>query len=93
MVRVFGTDGEKALIDAFSHEFCYSQHLTCFLHVRRNIQQKLHDCNVPIENIKQILDDIFGRNIDNAFEEGLVDASDNDDFHKKLDVLGKNGKH
>jgi len=32
-VRVIGTDGEKALIDAFKHEFGFAQHLTCFIHV------------------------------------------------------------
>jgi len=29
-LRVFGTDGEKALIDAFLHEFKFAVHLTCF---------------------------------------------------------------
>ena len=33
-IRAFGTDGEEALINAFSHEFGFSQHLTCFIHVR-----------------------------------------------------------
>ena len=33
-VRAFGTDGEKAIADAFMHEFTYSQRLTCFIHVK-----------------------------------------------------------
>ena len=46
-VRAFGTDGEKALRDAFSHEFGFAQCLTCFIHVRRNIKAKLTEFNVP----------------------------------------------
>lgn len=43
-----GTDGEKALIDAFSHKFHLSRHLTCFIYVHRNIKQvpgQLHTHN------------------------------------------------
>lgn len=46
-VHAFGTDGEKALADAFSHEFRYAQHLTCFIHFRRNVKDKLHDSKMP----------------------------------------------
>lgn len=86
-VRAFGTDGEQALIDAFSHEFRFSQHLTCFIHVRRNIKEELNKCSIPSEVAKMMLDDIFGRRLGTIFEEGLVDASDDDDFQKKLDAL------
>lgn len=41
-LRVFGTDGEKALIDAFSHEFRLAIHLTCSIHVRRNVKDQLN---------------------------------------------------
>ena len=34
-LRAFGTDGEKALKDAFAHEFKCAVNLTCFIHVRR----------------------------------------------------------
>jgi len=39
----FGTDGEEALADAFSHEFTLAVRLTCFIHKRRNTEQKLKD--------------------------------------------------
>ena len=39
-LRAFGTDGEKALADAFSHEFHYAVHLTCFIHCCRNIKSQ-----------------------------------------------------
>ena len=86
-IRAFGTDGEVALIKAFTHEFGFSQHLTCFVHVRRNIKEKLNECNVPSDVAKQILDDIFGRRVGSVLEEGLVDSVDNDDFQFHLSLL------
>ena len=91
-VRVFGTDGEQALIDAFSHEFTFSQHLTCFVHVRRNIKQELEDGHIPCKLSQKFLDDIFGQRLWPVFVEGLVDASDEDDFQVKLDSNVKYGK-
>jgi len=84
-VRAFGTDGEQPLIDAFSHEFGFSQHLTCFLHVRRNIKDELNKYNIPTEVASLMLDDIFGRRLGTVFEEGMVDSSDDADFQMKLD--------
>lgn len=60
-IRAFGTDGEKPLIDAFSHEFGFSQHLSCFIHIHRNIKDQLSSCNVPPDVAKLVLDDVFGR--------------------------------
>ena len=54
-VRAIGTDGEKALIDAFKHEFGFAHHLTCFLHVRRNTKEKLRECNIPNQLCDEIL--------------------------------------
>ena len=86
-VRAFGTDGEEALISAFSLEFKFSQHLTCFIHVCQNIEEELNKCRIPSEVAQMILNDIFGHRLGTVFEEGLVNASDNDDFQKKLDAL------
>ena len=46
MLRVFGTDGEKALIESFQHEFPFAQHLTCFIHARTNIKEELMSSNI-----------------------------------------------
>lgn len=46
-MRATGTDGEQPLIDAFLHEFGFALHLTCFIHVRRNIKDKLSECTNP----------------------------------------------
>ena len=83
-VRVNGTDGEKVLIDAFKHEFGFAQHLTCFIHVRRNIKDKLHEFAIPGT---EILDDIFGKTIGSTHVEGLVDACTGRDFQDKLQKL------
>ena len=88
-VRVVGTDGERALGDAFMHEFRFSQHLLCFIHVRRNIKDKLSECNIPSEISRKIVDDIFGHRVGTVFQEGLVDSFDNDDYQCKLDALIK----
>ena len=86
-VRAFGTDGEEALADAFAHEFGFSQRLTCFIHLRRNLKEKLAECNCPVSLSQKILDDVFGKKLGSVFIEGLVDASDDCDFQNKLDGL------
>ena len=87
--RSFGTDGEQPLINAFQHEFGFSQHLTCFIHVRRNVKDKLHSCCIPSEVACVVLDDIFGRKLGTVYKEGLVDASDADDLHTKVESIFK----
>ena len=86
-IRVIGTDGEKALLDAFKHEFGFAQHLTCFIHVRRNIKDKLRECCVSNHLTDEILNDILGKKMGSEYVEGLVDAQDNEDFEVKTDRL------
>ena len=86
-VRALGTDGEKALLDAFKHEFGFTQHLTCFIHVHRNVKDKLNECNISSHLVIEILDDVFGKKIGTLYIEGLVDADDTDDFDAKLESL------
>ena len=85
-VRAFGTDGEQALIDAFAHELTYSQHLTCFIHVRRNIKDKLSSCGIPTGESNKIMDEIFGHQVGHVFVEGLIDVSNDAEFQEKLDL-------
>ncbi len=86
-VRALGTDGEQALVDAFKHEFGYAQHLTCFIHVRRNVKDKLREYNMPTQLSIEILDDVFGNKVGTVYVEGLVDAEDTDDFDAKIESL------
>ena len=70
---MLGTDG---LLDAFKHEFGLAQHLTCSIHVRRNVKDKLRECTVPSQFSVEILD-VFGKKLGT---EGLTDAEDADDL-------------
>jgi len=69
------TDWEKVLGDAFMHEFHFSQCLTCFIHVRRNLKDKLVECNISVDLSQRILDDRFGKMLGSVVVEGIVDAS------------------
>ena len=86
-VRAFGTDGEKALADGFTHEFRYALHLTCFIHFRRNIKQQLQERDFPSHAISEIIDDVMGCQKGSVFCEGLVDCSSHDEFQQKLVLL------
>lgn len=86
-VRAFGTDGEAALVDAFSHEFHYAIRLTCFIHFRRNIKKRLHDQGFPESEARVVLDDIFGCQQGHVFSEGLVDCKSEEEFSSKLSSL------
>ena len=68
-VRVIGIDGEQPLIDALLHEFGFAQHLTCFIHVRRNVKDKLSECTIPHDLTVAILQDIFGQRLGSVFQE------------------------
>ena len=86
-VRVFGTDGERALIDAFSHEFPFALHLTCFNHVRRNIKDELSKLALPEDICTEILEDIFGKKVEATMYEGLVDCEDVSMFDEKFELV------
>ena len=93
-LRVFGIDGEKALIDAFSQEFPFALHLTCFNHRRRNVKDELCRLALPEDIRSKILDDIFGKKVGSVFYEGLVDAESVPKFTEKLELLqGKWDQH
>ena len=42
-VCAFGTDGDQALIDALGHNFSHAKQLRCFIHIKRNIAEKLKE--------------------------------------------------
>ena len=83
-IRAFGTDGETALIDAFSQQCQSAVHLTCFNHCRENIKRKLRELNVPPPVASECIFDIFGGQRGTTFVEGLADADSESDFDSKL---------
>lgn len=46
-VLKIGTDGEKATVEAFVHNFPFALQLRCFIHLRRNIEEKLGWIGTP----------------------------------------------
>ena len=84
-VQAFGTDGDPALIEALSHNFQTARQLRCFIHMKKNISQKLKDRGIPSRESKEFLADIFGRQCGSSFEEGLVDAENGRDFDSKFE--------
>ena len=46
-ILAFGSDGDKALIEAFTHNFPYAIQLQCFIHFRRNVEEKLKCLGFP----------------------------------------------
>ena len=42
-IKAFGSDGDPALIEAFSHNFHSAKQLRCFIHLKRNISEKIRE--------------------------------------------------
>ena len=57
-VQVFGTDGDPALIEALSHNFHSAKQLRCFIHLRRNVAEKIRDRGIPNSETQEFLADI-----------------------------------
>lgn len=88
-IQVFGIDGNKDLIEAIPHNFPFDTQLQCSLHVKRNIHSKLKEkCGITSFS-KEFITDMFGRRIDDRYEECLVDASNGEDFQICLQTVKK----
>ena len=86
-IHAFGTDGEKALFDAFTSVFTSALHVRCFLHFRGNLEAKLSSLGIPKEDRIEFLHDVFGN--PSKLEEGLVDAADEQEFETTLSEFQK----
>lgn len=86
-LRAFGTDGEKALGDAFAVQFRDASHLLCFLHVKERISAKIRDLGIGSECAKLFLNDIFGQQQGTHLFCGLVDCESSEEFDEKLELL------
>ena len=86
-LRCFGTDGEEALSDAFQHVFSSSIHLTCWIHMRRNILAKVQELGISQSTKHTIVEDLFGKQAGSHYIEGLVDARNNAQYNKGLAQL------
>ena len=59
-VRAYGTDGDPALIEALSHNFPDALQLRCFIHLKRNVAEKLKQRGICNSKAQEFLADIFG---------------------------------
>ena len=85
-IRAIGTDGEKALIDAFKHEFRFATHLYCFIHARNSVKRQLAERKYPESVASEITDEIFGKQVGTTYVAGLVDSPSEEDFFEKLEA-------
>ena len=83
-IQAFGTGGDLALVEAFSHNFRDTRQLRYFIHLKRNISDKLKERGIPGKESSEFIADIFGKSCGSSFEEGLVDAEDAKDFECRL---------
>ena len=81
----YGTDGEKALSDALAEAFPLAIHLRCFRHFRGNFQSRLK--NLGISETRSYYDEVFGKQEGTVYQEGLLDATSEDEFDARLHSL------
>ena len=84
-LQCFGTDGEAALVNAFSAIFTKALHLRCFLHFRQNFERKLQQLGVSAVVNKEYQKDIFGD--PQSLQLGLVDVVSNAELKSKFTSL------
>ena len=86
-ILAFGTDGDKALIAVFSYTFSCALQFRCFVHFKKNVQEKLRSLGLPTCVSNQFLADIFGQHHGSCYQEGLVDCSSENEFDDMLEQL------
>ena len=88
-LKAFGTDGERALSNAFREEFPEADHHRCFIHLSKNIEMKMSGLGIIGRDQNEFLCDIFGKSVAATSYHGIVDSDDADDFYAKLCSLEK----
>ena len=84
-LKVFGTDGEKAISNAMHVVFERAVHLRCFLHFKGNLDMKLREYGVPKSERMEFLRDVFGNPLE--LETGLVDAESEQEFEALVESV------
>lgn len=87
-LKAFGSDGEKAIYQAFGDIFPNAVHLRCEIHMRDNVDAKLKVLGISEAVAKEMTADLFGTYLGNEKYKGLVDAESKDEFEAKLESLG-----
>ena len=85
-LHAFGTDGEKALVQACNSQFSNAFHLRCWLHFKDNLLNKLErGLHLPRSVTQEFIADVMG-NV-STLDHGLVDAEDEEVFTAQLHSL------
>ena len=84
-IKVVGSDSEKNVYLPFKNLMPDICPLLCEIHMKNNLMGKGSKLNLNKEQITEILNDIFGRNVGETIEKGLVHHTV--DFDLKLDHL------
>ena len=84
-IKVVGSDSEKNVYLLFRNLMPDTYSLLCDIHMKDNLMGKGSKLNLSKEQMKEILNDIFCRNVGEIIEKGLVHHSI--DFDLKLDHL------
>ena len=85
LLKAYGTDGEEALVNALEECFPNTISLRCFIHKRRNLEERLKSAATSSRKI--IIQDIFGVKECDVFSKGLVDMESEESFLDGLDKL------
>lgn len=51
-ILAFGTDRDKAIVEALSHNFLFALQLRRALHFRKNVEQKLKELGLPTQVVE-----------------------------------------
>ena len=71
----------------FQRNAPYAIFLRCFIHYKRNIDERLKKCGLSAESKQLFLEEIFSKQENTIKFCGLIDCSSNGDFDEKLKTL------
>ena len=83
LVKAFGTDDEVNLYTALKDEWAEADHLSCSIHMKRNVERKLRDLGIKGGEVAKSGTEIFGTDA----EKGILDSKSSQEFDAKLQSL------
>lgn len=83
-IKVFGTDGDENLSNAFQVCFTDAKHLLCDVHMIDNIKKKLNALDIKGQVANQYVNDIFGQSSAAMKIPGLVDCMTEEEFDNNV---------
>ena len=84
-IQAYGTDGERALVNAIRTCFPSGIGLRCFIHIQNNIEERLKGSSSAVE--RAIVRDVFGYQMGNVYNKGIADASSEEEFDQLLSAM------